>query len=101
MVYLTNNIKGESIIKKKNIFALVSLIILTTISSLQTQTVKADSQINNYIIQNKFQPASIEYHAGTFNVWQGYRTGVGKGLRVSSQNSEELFFRNHIKQREH
>lgn len=78
MVYLTNNIKGESIIKKKNIFALVSLIILTTISSLQTQTVKADSQINNYIIQNKFQPASIEYHAGTFNVWQGYRNGVGK-----------------------
>lgn len=52
---------------------------LSTITTLNNaETVNADSQINNYIIQNKFQPATIQYRTGTFNVWQGYRNGVGR-----------------------
>jgi len=80
MLFLNSTNKGENIIKRKKLFIFTFLILfLTTISNLnQTTTVKADSQINNYIIQNKFQPATIQYRQGTFNVWQGYRHGVGK-----------------------
>lgn len=80
MLCLACTNEGEKIIKRNKLFILTCLTMLfstiTTFSSVTT--VKADSQINNYIIQNKFQPASIEYRQGTFNVWNGYRHGVGK-----------------------
>lgn len=41
-----------------------------------TKTVHASS-INDYIISNKIQPATIQNQEGTFNVWSGYRNGVG------------------------
>lgn len=43
-----------------------------------TKTVKADSSINDYIIDNQIQPAKIQSQEGTFGVWQGYRYGVGQ-----------------------
>ncbi|WP_125760620.1 peptidoglycan recognition protein family protein [Companilactobacillus hulinensis] len=36
------------------------------------------SQINDYIINNKIQPASIQYRTGTFTEWIPYENGVGK-----------------------
>lgn len=56
----------------------LTLLFSTILSFNNVKTVKADSQINDYIVQNKIQPASIQYRQGTFNVWQGYRHGVGK-----------------------
>lgn len=43
-----------------------------------TTNVKADSAINNYIMQNQFQPATIQNREGTFSYWDGYENGVGK-----------------------
>ena len=79
MLSLTcTNEEGKIIKKSKLIILAFFTLLFSTITSLNNaETVKADSQINNYIIQNKFQPATIQYRVGTFNVWEGYRHGVG------------------------
>lgn len=64
----------------KRKLSLVSML-LTTLGILlfisNTNTVKAES-INDYIINNKVQPAAIQNREGTFGVWSGYENGVGK-----------------------
>ncbi|WP_125565514.1 peptidoglycan recognition protein family protein [Companilactobacillus insicii] len=39
---------------------------------------EAKAGVNDYIISNKIQPATIQYREGTFNEWFGYENGVGK-----------------------
>lgn len=64
--------------RKKLLFTAFA-IVFSAVASLTTgENVQAASKINSYIVENKFQPASIQYRQGTFNVWQGYRNGVGK-----------------------
>lgn len=66
---------------KKGRLCLISLMALLFglfIVSNNTTSVKANSDLNDYILQNKFQPASIDYEEGTFDQWFGYENGVGK-----------------------
>lgn len=70
--------KGENIITKKRLFSFFILLFSIILTANHAQTVKADSKINDYIIQNKIQPAQIQNQEGTFSVWQGYRYGVGQ-----------------------
>lgn len=53
------------------------MVLLLIITASHQQTIKADSKINDYILQNRIKPAQIQNQEGTFSVWQGYRYGVG------------------------
>lgn len=81
-------IKGEVIIKKK-LFILTFFVLLFSVLT-NIQTAKADSKINDYIIDNKIVPASIQNYPGTFNQWSGYRYGVGKPEGVVVHETSEM-----------
>ena len=67
----------EAIIIKGKKLLLVTFFILIFSLITNVNKVKAASSINDYIISNKIQPAAIQNREGTFNVWSGYRYGVG------------------------
>ena len=76
MLLLYLGLQGGVIINKKKFIILTFFIMLFSLTTT-VKTVKADSSINNYIIDNKIKPAAIKNYPGTFNVWTPYRYGVG------------------------
>lgn len=64
--------------KGKRIYILSFLSILLGVLLLSINNTEAKASVNDYIISNKIQPASIQYREGTFSEWFGYENGVGK-----------------------
>ncbi|WP_129045455.1 peptidoglycan recognition protein family protein [Companilactobacillus metriopterae] len=58
--------------------ATFGLVTYNQVSPNAAVEVKADSWINQYIVDNNIKPASITYEQGTFSNFFAYRHGVGK-----------------------
>jgi len=63
--------------KSLGLYALLISFLSVLFVGINTNEVKAAS-VNDYIVQYKLQPVSIQYREGTFTHWFGYENGVGK-----------------------
>lgn len=63
--------------KKLGLFAILISSMSMMFLLLNVKTVNA-MPVNDYIISNKIQPATIQNREGTFNDWTPYENGVGK-----------------------
>lgn len=63
----------------RGVICLLSLVsILFGMLVISNSTEVTAETVNEYIINNKIRPVSIQYREGTFNQWFGYENGVGK-----------------------
>jgi len=63
--------------KKLGLYALLISFVSVLFIGLNTNVAKAQT-VNDYIISNKIQPATIQNREGTFTDWTPYENGVGK-----------------------